>query len=225
MSARSSNDQRGTRPQVGRPLVLDPQERRARLLRAAMQVFSRKGYTAATVDAIAVEAGMSKKTLYQVFASKMVLFDALLEEQLYRIPIAVDLDGLGPEEELAQLLLSLARYLLDPIRQALVRLIVTDGQASPELMTAFERLEIGRDLNHIEQWIGKQTDAGYLKVADIAATAKLLFGMTIAEPMLSALVQGPLPEKEESLPQQIRQAVHVFLVGVGALRFTEPPTT
>lgn len=201
--------------QVGRPLVLDTQERRLRLLHAAMRVFSRHGYAAATVDAIALEAGMSKKTLYQVFSSKTVLFDELLKEQFYRILHIEDLDRLDPEEQLVRLLLTLARHLLAPDRQTLVRLIVADGPGSPELMTAIRRLEIDQDLNHIERWLETQNHTGYLKVSDVPAMAKLLFGMTIAEPMLSALVNPPQSDEETSLACRIKFAVRIFLVGLG----------
>ena len=209
------NKQGAPHTKLGRPLSCDPEERRGRLLHAAMDVFSSRGYTAATTDAIAVKAGMSKKTLYRVFPSKMVLFDALLEEQFYRIPISESFDGLDPEEELAQLLLLLANFLLAPERQVLVRLIVTEGQALPELMSTFRRLEMGRDLNHIEQWVIRHEKTGYLKVANVVTTAKLLFDMTLAGPILSALVQAPVPEEAETLSRQIREALHVVLVGTG----------
>ena len=50
-----------------------PDKRRA-IMRAANLVFGRDGYTRATVDAIAREAGVSKKTIYNHFDDKEALF-------------------------------------------------------------------------------------------------------------------------------------------------------
>lgn len=52
--------------------------RRAEMLEAAGEVFSAKGYAAATVDDIAARAGVSKGTMYNYFDSKQELFLDLL---------------------------------------------------------------------------------------------------------------------------------------------------
>lgn len=51
---------------------------RARLLIAAMEVFSRQGYSAATVREIVEHAGVTKPVLYYYFGSKEGLFVALM---------------------------------------------------------------------------------------------------------------------------------------------------
>ena len=53
-----------------------PQHSDEALLRAACAVFARDGYAAATVDAIAAEAGTTKPTLYARFGSKRDLYEA-----------------------------------------------------------------------------------------------------------------------------------------------------
>jgi AcrR family transcriptional regulator len=59
------------------------QETRKRILDAASQVFSRRGYGQATVEEIAAEAGVSNGALYHHFASKEELFRAIVGEHLY----------------------------------------------------------------------------------------------------------------------------------------------
>ena len=54
----------------GRPRLLDETTRRDRLVAAAEHVFVEMGYGAASMDDIARRAGMSKKTIYQVFETK-----------------------------------------------------------------------------------------------------------------------------------------------------------
>jgi AcrR family transcriptional regulator len=55
---------------------------REQLLEAAVRVFARRGYSGASINAIAAEAGFSKGALYWNFASKEELFFALLDERI-----------------------------------------------------------------------------------------------------------------------------------------------
>ena len=57
---------------------------RERLLDAALEVFSRRGYSAASVDEIAAEAGYSKGAVYSNFSSKEDLFLALFDQRFAR---------------------------------------------------------------------------------------------------------------------------------------------
>ena len=54
---------------------------RERLLEAGLEVFSRRGYYAASVDEIAAEAGFSKGAVYSNFESKEDLFLALIDQR------------------------------------------------------------------------------------------------------------------------------------------------
>ena len=54
---------------------------REHLLDAALEVFSRRGYYAASVDEIAAEAGYSKGAVYSNFSNKEELFLALIDRR------------------------------------------------------------------------------------------------------------------------------------------------
>lgn len=55
--------------------------KRAELMDAAQRVFIEKGFERASMDAIAIEAGISKMTVYRNFDSKESLFVACMNEQ------------------------------------------------------------------------------------------------------------------------------------------------
>jgi AcrR family transcriptional regulator len=57
-------------------------ETRAALMHAARDVFGRRGYHGASLEEIAAEAGFSTGALYYNFATKEVLFLALLDERI-----------------------------------------------------------------------------------------------------------------------------------------------
>ena len=57
---------------------------RTRILGAARAVFGREGYAATSIDRIAVEAGVSPRTIFGAFGSKSGILWALREAALYR---------------------------------------------------------------------------------------------------------------------------------------------
>lgn len=61
------------------PKIVDKQAKRAAITQAAAEVFARKGFQGASVDDIAVAAGVSKGTVYGYFANKEELFYATFE--------------------------------------------------------------------------------------------------------------------------------------------------
>jgi AcrR family transcriptional regulator len=70
-------------PVLGRTKKEVVQEfRTAEILEAARRVFARAGFSGATVDEIAEEAGVAKGTVYLYFSSKQDLFRAALREGL-----------------------------------------------------------------------------------------------------------------------------------------------
>lgn len=56
------------------------EETRARILQAALTLFARLGYEAASVEDICVEAGVSKGAFYHHFPTKQAVFLQLLHD-------------------------------------------------------------------------------------------------------------------------------------------------
>lgn len=64
----------------GRPPAAKAAETRERILYAARQVFSELGYDAATFQAIAIRADLTRPAINHYFASKRVLYQELVEQ-------------------------------------------------------------------------------------------------------------------------------------------------
>src|SRR5215213_2164309 len=60
-------------------------DRRAAILDAALEVFSKRGYNGASIDEIAQAAGISKALIYEHFPSKKELHVSLLESHVQQI--------------------------------------------------------------------------------------------------------------------------------------------
>ncbi|MEV0623756.1 TetR/AcrR family transcriptional regulator [Nonomuraea sp. NPDC050404] len=60
------------------------EDKRRAILTGALTVFARDGYTRASIDAIASTAGVSTRTIYNHFADKAELFQAVIQESAGR---------------------------------------------------------------------------------------------------------------------------------------------
>jgi AcrR family transcriptional regulator len=98
--------------------------RRAQILDAALRCFAARGYHAATMDAVAAEAGLSKGSLYWHFRGKqeilLALFDRVTEETLVEL----------------QALRTAPGPVLETLRQALAGYLARIGALGPPVIRA-----------------------------------------------------------------------------------------
>jgi AcrR family transcriptional regulator len=94
---------------MGRIAGVSPAETRARLLRAAADVFAERGYDGTRVVDIAAAAGVSNGALYAHFASKAELLLAALRAHGRRV--LADLLAADPSRPVTDLLLQVGRSL------------------------------------------------------------------------------------------------------------------
>lgn len=75
------------------------EETKTKILESAIKLFSTRGFSAASVDDICEEAGISKGAFYHHFESKQALFLALLDGWLHTIDNAIEAskDKTAPE--------------------------------------------------------------------------------------------------------------------------------
>jgi AcrR family transcriptional regulator len=64
----------------GRPPAAKAAETRERIVRAAREVFSELGYDAATFQAIAIRADLTRPAINHYFASKRVLYGEVVDK-------------------------------------------------------------------------------------------------------------------------------------------------
>lgn len=112
------------------------------ILDAAIAVFLAEGYERASVDAIALEAGVSKRTIYNHFADKKALFLEVIDLLRKRSQIDDTLAGdlLSGERPLRADLVTFATRLLEvfqvPAYMELKRLLIAEIKHHPELLDA-----------------------------------------------------------------------------------------
>jgi AcrR family transcriptional regulator len=196
------------------------QERILAARAAAASVFVQMGYGAATMDDVARAAGMSKRTLYQLFPSKAALLEAVVEDHVAPLHIDTGLeDELDLETALVGMLGTAARHLLSPTQLGIFRLITTEVHRSPELAEAFHRAGPGRGEVAIERRLAREVGAGRLRLSSPETAGHMLFSLVIAPTQIATLlgVHGPIgrrePPDEAEIDRRVREAVSVFLRG------------
>lgn len=106
------------------------------ILEAASRMFLAEGYSAVSMDAIALAAPVSKPTLYNYFPGKQALFSAVVEHMCSRLAGAVDSAAVD-DGDLRTDLETIARAYVDivyaPDCLALYRVIIAELRHFPEL--------------------------------------------------------------------------------------------
>lgn len=138
------------------------------ILDAAIEEFRVKGFTAARVDSIAKMANVSKRTLYNHFASKQVLFDAIIEIIMAEAA-TVETPKYDPSRPLdAQLVAALNSYvklITDPDYLSLNRLLAAEYMRDQDMaQRILSRTELY--VSPVSQMLEQAMQAGHLRQAD-----------------------------------------------------------
>lgn len=114
------------------------------IIEAAKRFFLENGYNNATIDDIAKEAGVTKKTIYGYFKNKRALFLEVIE-YVVGIPwiLHSDINDINTREELYLVLYSIAKGLNDlfskPEYEQLIRVAVSEATDCPEVCQILDR--------------------------------------------------------------------------------------
>ncbi|MBZ4659980.1 MAG: Transcriptional regulator, TetR family [Desulfacinum sp.] len=157
---------------------LSAEERRRKILEAAIRLFSQKGFQGTTVRDLARQAGVSEAMLYQHFPSKEALYHAILERKVEEMRSAWDLDWgtLGDVPTVLRRVVRsfLQRHASDP---AFVRIVLFSALEGHELARDFVRGPRARFLELLSSYLKKGMNEGTVRDLDGDVAARLLIGM------------------------------------------------
>jgi AcrR family transcriptional regulator len=192
--------------------------RMLKLIEAAEDMFLAKGYHTATMSDVAKQAGMSKKTVYQLIESKGELFAVLLAHHQSLLNFPQTQPGWGTGEILTANLLCLASFMLSKEQIAIVRLIMAEYTHSPDLGRLFHKKRVQKARSRLEICLSEIAAGEGCTLCNVQEMSAMLFGMALGEFLLGALIGfRNLPSKSQ-LEARVKNAVEIFLSGCEALR-------
>ena len=169
-------------------------ERRAQVLRVARQVFSERGYHAASIAEIIAAAGIARGTFYLYFVNKRAIFDELLDGLLAELGravrrISVDEGAPSPIEQMRGNVHRVLDVLEEnrDLTKILLREAVGLDAAFDEKLGAFYGSLIGRIRGGLD--LGQRL--GLVRECDTEVAAHCVLG-GVKEVVFQALVVGGL---------------------------------
>ena len=207
-------------PKVARPGPRGGRaDKRSAILAGALAVFARDGYTRASIDAIATQASVSTRTIYNHFTDKAHLFESVIEESAAGVAdarIAIMDRHLRKVTDLEADLIAFGRELASPdVRYAdhvaLVRQINADvGHIPPAALEAWQQAGPARVRRELAAHLRRLDESGMLRVEDADAAALhlllLLHGTVPAN-------EGVTVVRDADIAATVTAGVRAFLYG------------
>jgi TetR/AcrR family transcriptional regulator of autoinduction and epiphytic fitness len=185
----------------------------AAILDAAAHEFRVGGFAATSMDRIAERAEVSKRTVYNHFANKDALFEAILEVLWDRARRAteIDYDAESPlEDQLGALAHRKLDVLADPNYLGLARALVAEAIRSPGFLQE-KWAQLAEEEVGLPRWIQSAAADGRLLVEDATEAAEqfmvLLKGFAFW-PQVVGVVEPPTTKQRRQITASV---VELFL--------------
>lgn len=182
--------------------------KRAQIIEAARRRFLRQGYTAAGLDDIASDAGVSKVTIYKHFGSKQALFIAVMDDVIENLskgglPTRSYADAEDVVAALAALGSEILRTVMNPDVTGLRRVLIAEQPRHPQLAERWSTATTATTERELAELFSTWMQRGVLPDDDPYELAREFLWMLIGPALDTALMRPG----ERSLPTK-RVALH-----------------
>ena len=203
------------------PVAAGQNAKRCAIIEAATAAFCRDGFTGASIDAIAADAGVSRKTVYNQIGNKEKLFAAVVHgitarssEMLFKTLGSFPQQPEDIEKELVAFAVRLTRNCMcDADGRALRKLIENEGERYPELFETWKEYGPGKTFPAIAARFARLAHDGILDVDDPSLAARQFMALVNVE-LPNTMNLGQRPTDAE-LETAARNAVRTFLRAYG----------
>jgi TetR/AcrR family transcriptional regulator, mexJK operon transcriptional repressor len=210
---------RSGRPGSGRGRPAGGSEpKRVAIGQAALDLFLRDGFARASVDAIAAEAGVSKRTIYNHYGDKERLFLSVISETYDSMIGAVehlmgqyltDLPDNAVEQGIISFAVEAALFAArTPQRSAMIRLMMAEAPHFPELLRV--QLRPRGITAAIADRLTKLNARGLLDVPEPVEAANHLFALTMGQ-MNNRSLYGAIALDDAEITRMATSGAQAFL--------------
>jgi AcrR family transcriptional regulator len=188
---------RGDQPvRAGRPTRDDLERRKVEILRAATELFLRKGFAETTIKDISREARVATRTIYQHFGDKEGIFR--------NITISSELGNVFPPppidtgRSLRDNVMQIAQYAMDvafrPSAMDMLRLIVRESLRYPEMVARVFELTYEQFRSNIKWQFDRLVAAGLMRDDDTEASAAIFIDLILGASAMYVATGWRAPE-------------------------------
>ncbi|MEQ8654915.1 MAG: TetR/AcrR family transcriptional regulator [Kiloniellales bacterium] len=186
-------------------------DKHAQILDGAVQAFQEDGFAGTSMDRVAQRAGVSKRTIYNHFESKEVLFRAILDVMVEKVRQAVSLtyDPARPvDQQLLELGWTEGRLFVDPDFMRMARMVIGETMRDPVLAEEMnKRMEYKAVFNAFMEAANKH---GALVAPDPALAADQFIGLLKTRGFWPVVFSGQ-PVTPAQMGEIVQDAVKIFL--------------
>lgn len=152
--------------------------RLARILEAATELFLKVGYEQASIDAILLQSGGSKSTLYAYFPTKEDLFRSVIDSVVDNSDLGMALDvSSNARIVLTEFAVSRQRVVLAPRHRAVTRLVIAERERFPDLAHIYFERGPRRSGRQLVTYLEALRNREILAVDDAEEAAAFFVGM------------------------------------------------
>jgi len=196
-----------------------PLSKRDQIVQAARKLFLEAGYETTSMDALAAEAGVSKRTVYSHFANKEALFGAIMvglcTETGCTHPNTLSPDA-PPEEALKAFARDMVGLEQTPEERDVFRVVLAEGIQFKELGEAFWSSGPEPAKQILSAYLTEQVKRGVLNIEDPMVAAMQFIGMVKWPHSMPELFGIDHGTSEEDRQRALDQAIAIFLKGTRA---------
>ena len=155
--------------------------KREQVIEAARKLFHRFGFKKVSMDEIAREAGVTKKTIYMYFGSKEELLKYFIQEEISnmeKIVEKVEAQNLDFFETVNQAIYEILQYIK---HQDFLNIIAREAEwlKNPVIVDSLSLID-GKIQNYIRNKLQKAQEKGYIEYTNLDITTFLIYKMYIA---------------------------------------------
>jgi len=200
---------------AGRPTKEQAEARHAELLDRALDHFLDKGYEQATIEGIAADVSMTKRTVYARYDDKASLFLAAVRRAIVRYSISQDRIEATRVADLAETLTNIAmlriNLIAEPEGLKLQRIINTESYRFPKILGYSYVLGAKPTIDFLASVLEEETAAGRLAIDDCGRAANVFLTMVASAPV--RFITSGIPLADDELHEHVAFAVQLFLEG------------
>ena len=152
---------------------------REAIVEAAERLFLERGFGTVSMDDLAQDAGVARRTLYNQFASKEEIFREMLLRVSGQLEDALP-PGIETQGDVEEVLHLIARAILDlharPGYLGFLRMVVADSRQFPWIAEAFAAI-MERQMERLERFLAHLTNVGILQCQNPLLAAHQFMGV------------------------------------------------